>query len=129
MGQLKYLAAGGAIISTSLALTLAFNHLKVSPPPILPTVLILSAISADYVSTVKASKLGATEGNPLVGLVFKRIGVKLGGLVALIILTASVLFLWRDIPPYQQLAMACAYLIVPINNIIVIRRRLIREVR
>lgn len=122
MRRYKYPIAVMLMFGFCLALTLLFRHLGLSPPWFLSLALLLSAILADYISTVIASRLGAKEANPIVNLLFSKVGVERGGLIVIAIFIGIILSMWRILPPYKQLAIACTYVIVPINNLLVIRK-------
>ena len=106
-----------------IALTYLFTYLGLSPPWFFSFGLFMFALLADYASTVVASRKGAKEANPLTNALFKRVGVEKGSLIVICLFAAIMLSRWGNIPPYQQLALASTYLIVPANNLVVIIKR------
>ena len=111
------------MFGTCIALTYLFAYLGLSPPWFLSFGLFALALLADYASTVVASRKGAKEANPLTNALFKRVGVEKGGLIVICLFAAIMLSRWGNMPPYQQLALASTYLIVPANNLVVIIKR------
>jgi len=92
----------------------------------LPTTIALSililAITADFYTTWRCLKERGKEGNPMVAFLFKRIGLRasfglMAGLWALIII-------FRVVPATEsaQTAIALVYWVVPLNNLVVLRR-------
>jgi len=92
----------------------------------LPTTVALSvlilAITADFYTTWRCLRIRGREGNPMVAFLFKRIGLRLSfclmaGLWALIIV-------FRFLPAVEsaQTAIALVYWVVPMNNLIILRR-------
>lgn len=122
MRRLKFLLVFMGIGAVYMTLTYYYRQLGLSPPFSLCAVLLLSAVASDYGTTVAASRLGAQEGNPLVNLLFKKVGVEIGGLIVVGIFTAIVFLVLVDVPTYQLLAFATAYWLVPLSNMRVIRQ-------
>jgi len=122
MRRYKYPLMVAALFSTCIGLTCLYARLGLSPPFSLTVVLLLSAVASDYGTTVKATRLGGKEGNPLLNIFFKKVGVDKGGLAVIGLFILMVIFVFRNAPPYQQLALASTYWLVPINNLIVIKR-------
>lgn len=122
MRRFKYPLMVLGLISTCTALTYLYGRLGLSPPLSLTVALFASAVVSDYGTTVKASRMGGREGNPFVNIIFKKIGVEKGGLIVLGVFALAIIFAFRNMPPYQQLALACVYWLIPINNIVVIKR-------
>lgn len=88
-------------------------------------ILFISAILADDVTTYICLKLGGTEGNPVVSFLFRKIRIKefriIGTFVLMGVLWALIIyFRWLPASEAVQTAIACAYWLVPINNILVI---------
>lgn len=113
-----------ALGSIFMGLSILYAYLRLSPPLGLTVTLLVLASIADYLTTLKASSLGAKEGNPLVNLLFKGVGVKVGGLITLAFLVPFILLMFVKAPAYGQLALGCTYWIVPVNNLMVIRGRM-----
>lgn len=129
MGRFKYPVFVILIVSACIGLIYLFNYVGVSPPWFLSLAVLLIAMSGDYVTTVKATELGAKEANPIPRFIFSKVGVRKGGLIIMGIVGVIVIFLWKPLYPQEQLAIGAAYLIVPINNLIVIWRRRKREMK
>jgi len=111
-----------AIMSTCVALTHLYGRLGLCPPASLTITLFAVAVASDYGTTVKTSRMGGKEGNPFVGLLFKKIRPEIGGLFVLAFFALAIIFVFDDMPTHQQLAFGCAYWMVPINNLLVMRR-------
>jgi len=99
-----------------------FKCLPFSPPWIFPACLFMSGVVADYSTTVIATKRGGKEGNPLANWLFRRVGVKIGGLMVVAFFALIVMTQFRNLPSYQRLALAFTYWLVPFNNYLVIKR-------
>jgi len=108
---------------TCIALTFLFAYLGLSAPWFFSFGLFTFALLADYATTLVASRKGAIEANPLTNALFKKVGVEKGGVIVICVFAAIMLCRWSNIPPYQQLALASTYLIVPANNLLVIIKR------
>lgn len=89
--------------------------------PVALTVLIC-AVSADFLTTYACLKLRGKEGNPVIAFLFRKIGI--GGTFGLMVGIWTVFILLRWLPSTAgiQTAVACAYWLVPINNLMVLKR-------
>ena len=92
----------------------------------LPTTVALSililAITADFYTTWRCLKERGKEGNPMVAFLFKRVGLRASfGLMARLWV---LIIVFRVVPATEsaQTAIALVYWVVPLNNLIVLRR-------
>jgi len=93
----------------------------VFPTVVALTVLVL-AITSDFYTTLRCLKEQGREGNPVVALLFKKVGVyKTFGLMV-IMWTCFIMFRWLPQTEGIQTAVACAYWLVPANNMIVLAK-------
>lgn len=122
MRRFKYPLMVFGLMAAGMTLMYWYHRLGLSPPFSLTCALLMSAVVGDYGTTVKALRMGGKEGNPFVGMLFNKIGVGKGGLIVLGLFILFAIFIFRNSPPYQQLALASIYWVVPINNLIVIKR-------
>ena len=91
-------------------------------PTLWGLVLFICAISADFLTTYLCIRSSGTEGNPVIAFLFKRIGV--GGTFLMMACLWSV-FIWLRWLPSNlnvQTATACTYWLVPMNNLVVLKR-------
>lgn len=122
MKRFKYPLMVLGLLSAGTVLMYWYGRLGLNPPFSLTCALLMSAVASDYGTTVKATRMGGKEGNPFVGKLFNKIGVEKGGLIVIGLFILFVIFIFRNSPPYQQLALGCMYWIIPVNNLIVIKR-------
>ena len=118
----KYPLMATGLISTGMGLTYLYGRLGISPPISITIPVLWSAIIADHETTKKALKLGGKECNFFANTLFKKLGAKAGLWIILGLFIMFTIFMFVDAPPYQQLALGCAYWLIPINNLLVIRR-------
>lgn len=89
-------------------------------PTVVALLVLLSAVTADFFTTWRCLKERGREGNPVVAFLFKRVGVfKTFGLM-LVLWTMFVMFRWIHQTEGIQTAVAIAYWLVPVNNVIVL---------
>ena len=91
-------------------------------PTLVALLVLLLAVIADFYTTWRCLKERGKEGNPMVAFLFKRVGLRasfglMAGLWALIII-------FRFLPAVEgvQTAIALVYWVVPLNNLVVLRR-------
>ena len=91
------------------------------PTPIALTVLIC-AVGADFLTTYACLRIRGKEGNPVVAFLFKKIGI--GGTFGLMacLWVLVIVFRWLPSSTGVQTAIACTYWLVPMNNLIVLRK-------
>jgi len=118
MKSLKFLLFILLMLGTALTVFLLGFTL---PTEIALTVLILAVIS-DFLTTYLCMRKNGKEGNPMVGFLFKKIGLLksfaiLAGIWVLIIV-------FRVLPAVAlvQTAIAISYWLIPVNNVIVLVR-------
>ena len=80
--------------------------------------------AGDYITTVKALKLGLTEGNPVLSKLFKKSRPEAAlAVVKLIIVAATIIAaITGSLHDYALIALCVIYLAIVINNLIQIRR-------
>jgi hypothetical protein len=122
MKKLKFPLMVVFLMATCLGLSILFYHLAVAPPPYFTFILLFAAVMSDYATTVKATDLGGKEGNPIASVVFKAVGVRMGGILVVCLFLIIAMSMWWRLAAYQQLALSCTYWIVPLNNLMVIHR-------
>jgi len=122
MKRFKFLWMSILLCACYLGLSLLFLRTGISLPYTYTLFLFVGAMYMDHTTTLKALKLGGKEANPFARLLFNKLGVGLGSLVVLILMTLFIVKVFSQSPAWQQLSMACVYWIVPINNLMVIRR-------
>ena len=91
-------------------------------PTLWGLVLFICAIGADFLTTYLCIRSRGTEGNPVIAFLFKRISV--GGTFLMMACLWSV-FIWLRWLPSNlnvQTATACTYWLVPMNNLVVLKR-------
>ena len=118
----KFMRVSFLICALCLVITLMVYQMGFRPPLFVTLSLFISAIIADCMTTVKAMKLGGKEANPIVGFLFKKLGVKRGMIVSMVVMLPIFLYFFLKAPAYQQLAIGYVYWLIPINNLKVIRR-------
>jgi len=80
-------------------------------------VLIL-AVASDFLTTWACLKKQGREGNPVMALLFRKIGLyKTFGLMAGLWI-CFIVFRWLNTPDSSQTAVALVYWMVPVNNIV-----------
>jgi len=92
----------------------------------LPTIAALSililAITADFYTTWRCLKVRGREGNPMVAFLFKRVGLRAS--FGLMVGLWALIIIFRFLPAVEgvQTAIALVYWVVPLNNLIVLKR-------
>lgn len=94
--------------------------------PALPTaialLILILAVALDFFTTYRCLKRGGREGNPVIAFFFRKIGVLGTFGVMAGIWVCFIVFRLLPGEPGIQTAVAFAYWLVPINNIVVLRR-------
>jgi len=84
--------------------------------------ILILAIAADFLTTWACLRKRGREGNPVVALLFRKIGLyRTFGLMAGI-WVCFIVFRWLGTPDSSQTAVALVYWMVPVNNIVVLVR-------
>jgi len=118
----KFMKMAFLICTLSMVMSLMVYQMGYRPPLFVSLSLLVTAIIGDCITTTKAMKLGGKEANPIVGLLFKKLGVKWGMVVAMVVMTPIFIYFFLKAPSYQQLAIGYVYWLIPINNLKVIKR-------
>lgn len=87
-----------------------------------PIPVLVTAIMADYLSTYLCLQAGGREGNPVVAAVFKRAGIWGTFALSCILWACIIEFRIAQSDACSQTAIALAYWLVPVNNVIVLVR-------
>ncbi len=91
-------------------------------PTIIALMVLVSAVALDFYTTLRCLREQGKEGNPVMALLFKKVGVyKTFGLMV-ILWTCFIMFRWIHQTEGIQTAVAIAYWLVPVNNMIVLAR-------
>lgn len=91
-------------------------------PTVIALIVLVSAVTFDFYTTWRCLKKNGTEGNPIIALVLKKLGLLKAFGVMAGIWVCFIAFRWLNIAEGPQTAVAFAYWLVPINNLIVLRR-------
>ena len=85
-------------------------------------IILLTAVTSDFYTTYRCLKVKGKEGNPAVAFLLRKVGI--GGTFAVMagIWVAFILLHWIEQREGVQTATALAYWLVPINNLIVLKR-------
>ena len=111
-----------AFMALMLGTAVSLQLLRVSLPTLIALMIFVSAIILDFVTTWKCLSLGGKEGNPLVAGLFKKIGVKKTFALTATAWILIIVFRWLPTTQIGQTSVALVYWLVPLNNIMVIRR-------
>jgi len=120
--MVKFAAFVALIVGVAVAVLLSGLNL----PTYLAILVLVCAVGADSLTTWLCTRKRGREGNPIVAVLFKRLGFK-GTLV--LWWTIWMMIIWFRIlpaPESVQTAIAVAYWCVPVNNLIVLRRLTLR---
>ncbi len=91
-------------------------------PTTIALVVLISAIASDFLTTLGCLKEKGREGNPVVALLFRKVGIyKTFALVA-VVWACFIMFRWMNQTEGIQTAIAIAYWMVPVNNMMVLRK-------
>ena len=83
---------------------------------------LVAAVLSDTTTTYLCLRLKGQEGNPVVAKLFKKLGYK--GTTAVWLVVWALIIYFRVLPATEQVqtAVAFAYWLVPLNNLMVLRR-------
>src|ERR1035437_2615307 len=105
-----------------LSIAVGIQLMRVTLPTAISLAVFVAAISLDFVTTWKCLKAGGREGNPIVAGLFKKIGVRNTMLCTAGVWVLILVFRWLPGTLIGQTSTAIVYWIVPLNNIMVLRR-------
>jgi hypothetical protein len=84
--------------------------------------ILVLAIASDFLTTWVCLRKQGREGNPVIALLFRKIGLyKTFGLMA-VLWICFIVFRWLNTPYSSQTAVALVYWMVPINNMVILVR-------
>lgn len=115
---MKYIVFVVLMLGTACAVLI--SGLRFSTPVALAV--LIGAVSADFLLTYLCLRVQGKEGNPVIAFLFKKIGI--GGTFGLMLVIWTVFIAYRWLPATIgiQTAVACAYWLVPMNNLMVLRK-------
>ena len=119
----KYIVFVSLLILAFLILQSFFEDYNISIPTALVLMLLILEITADHITTQKVIELGATEKNPLANMFFKKFGLPKGQVIFVLLFVPIFIFVFLGTDKFSQLAMIMLYIVVLINNSIVIRKK------
>ena len=91
-------------------------------PTWIALLILILAIACYFLTTWACLKKQGREGNPVMALLFRKIGLyKTFGLMAGLWI-CFIVFRWLNTPDSSQTAVALVYWMVPVNNIVVLVR-------
>ena len=91
-------------------------------PTWIALLVLILAIAFDFLTTWACLRKQGREGNPVMALLFRKIGLyKTFGLMAGI-WVCFIVFRWLGTPDGSQTAVALVYWMIPINNSVVLMR-------
>ena len=91
-------------------------------PTPLALMVLICAVGADFLTTYLCLRARGKEGNPVIAFLLKRIGIwGTFGLMACVWLV-FIMLRWLPSDLGSQTAIACTYWLVPINNLMVLKR-------
>ena len=91
-------------------------------PTVVALTVLLLAVTVDFLTTWLCLRARGREGNPLVAILFRKLGV-LGTFCMMVgIWTAFIALRWIHQTDSIQTAIAIAYWLVPVNNVMVLAR-------
>lgn len=91
-------------------------------PTWLGLVVLITAVSSDFTTTWLCLRKGGREGNPVIAFLFGKIGVWKTFGVMVGIWTCFIVFRWLGSTEGIQTAVAFSYFLVPMNNLMVLRK-------
>ena len=115
---MKYLAFMALMLGTMYLIL--FSGLAF--PTVVALVVLVSAVILDFYTTLRCLKEKGREGNPVVALLFRKVGIYKTFALMAILWTCFILFRWIHEPVGTQTAISLIYWYVPVNNLIVLRR-------
>jgi len=91
-------------------------------PTMIALTLLVSAIIADSYTTLRCLREKGREGNPVMALLFKKVGIYKTFALMAVVWTCFIMFRWMHQTEGIQTAVAIAYWLVPVNNMIVLAK-------
>ncbi len=91
-------------------------------PTVVALLILVSAVSADFYTTWACMQKQGTEGNPVMALMFRKIGLRKAFGVMAMIWIIFIMFRWLPQTTNIQTAIAFAYWLVPLNTTMVLLR-------
>ena len=123
----KYVWFACLVLATACAIEILSEMTGLVLPGMVSLLILVAALLGDMLTTYLCLRVGGREGNPVIAWLFKHLTV-LGtfGLAAIV----EGLFIYFRIlhaSDYSKMAVALTYLLVPANNLIVMRRLINRN--
>jgi len=85
-------------------------------------IVLILAIASDFLTTWTCIRIGGREGNPVMAFLFKRVGLYKTFALMAGVWVCIIVFRWLKTPVSTQTAVALVYWMVPLNNILVLRK-------
>ena len=114
----KYIAF--VALCMGVAVAVFFSGFSMATP--IAILVLVMAIASDTTTTYLCLRKKGQEGNPVVARLFKKLGYKGTTAVWLVIWVLIIYFRVLPAPEQVQTAVALAYWLVPMNNLMVLRR-------
>ena len=122
----KFWVFSAAMMASMLALIIAGMETGIHPSEDEAMIVMAIGVCLDMLSTYLCFKNGGQEQNPVAAWVIKKVGIF--GLFGAVAVIWGLLFKFVIFAPnasiYAQTALAITYLVVPINNFLVLKRLL-----
>lgn len=118
MKHMKFIAFAMLVLGTACASMIA----GIAFPTPIALLVLLCAVGMDFLTTYMCLRVHGTEANPAVAFLLKKIGIRGTFCVMACIWACIIMFRWLPSAQVSQTAVALAYVLVPINNLIVLRR-------
>lgn len=108
----------GGMVTLAILMELKGIHI----PTLYSLALFLLAIAGDFLTTYLCMRKMGTEGAPVAAFLFKKFGTRGAFLITAMIWAVIIYFRWLPSATTSQTAVAVAYCMVPINNLVVLIR-------
>lgn len=115
------------MMGTACMIFLTEFKLHFHPTTAIGLTILIVGVSLDFLTTYLCLRVSGKEGNPVIAFLMRKITVfGTFGLMALLwVVFIELRFLHSDV--YSQFAIACTYWLVPGNNILVLRKLILRK--
>ena len=97
-------------------------------PTLIALLVFVLAITSDFYTTWRCLKARGREGNPVMALLFRKVGIRKTFCMMAGLWVCVIMFRWLPSPEGAQTAVALAYWIVPMNNLTVLAKLKRRKV-
>jgi len=127
--MLRYFLAVLCVWGTYLGSATLFNKHEIGLPWAITVAILCVLVFADHALTWHAVGMGAKERNPFAAFLFGKIGMKKTSLLLWVVMGGIIAWWWPQMTPGGHLGICVGYLLIPINNavVIIMRKRAIRR--